>query len=70
MKRTIPQSVFDSAEARGVQRAAIAESNRDQDAKFAAGGPFDEGNPNHPMYDSLFGYERDEFMAKQYRKSA
>jgi len=27
----------------------------------------DEGNPNHPMYDTLFGYDREEFMAKQYK---
>lgn len=30
----------------------------------------DEGNPNHPMYDRLFGYDREDFMAKQYRPAA
>lgn len=27
----------------------------------------DEGNPNHPMYDQIFGYDRETFMAKQYK---
>jgi len=45
-----------------------------------ARGIFDEGNPNHPMYNnginyitgkpvSLFGYETSEFLARQYRGS-
>ena len=40
-------------------------------------GEFDEGDPNHPKYNAgynyatgkfiLFGYEQDEFLAKQYK---
>lgn len=26
----------------------------------------DTGNPNHPMHDGIFGYDRHVFMAKQY----
>ena len=30
----------------------------------------DTGNPNHPIYDGIFGDERDTFLARQYRGGA
>ena len=59
-------SVFDTKEAIKVARAGHAEACRELDEKFAMGGPFDEGDPNHPMYSEIFGYAEAEFMAKQY----
>lgn len=58
----------------------VAQAMREADAELYAKhlrGEFDEGDPNHPKYNdgynyatgkfvSLFGYEQDEFMAKQY----
>lgn len=67
-KRTVPQTIFDSPEARRVQKAAHRQACAELDAKFAAGGPFDDGDPNHPMYSrTLFGYPEAEFLARQYR---
>ena len=66
MKRTIPQAVFDSKEARKIQKHAIEAAARELDS--AKNNLLDEGNPNHPMYENnLFGYGEKEFMAKQYR---
>ena len=28
----------------------------------------DIGNPNHPIYDGIFGYDKDVFMALQYKR--
>jgi hypothetical protein len=66
MKRTIPQAVFDSPEARKVQR----DGHRQACNELAAipRHKLDKGNPNHPDYDTtLFGYAVPEFMAKQYK---
>lgn len=67
-KRTVPQSVFDSPAAKKAAKAGYAQACSELDAKFAAGGPFDEGDPNHPKYSpkTIFGYEEKEFLAKQY----
>ena len=71
MKRTVPQAVFDSPAAQKAAKAGHLQACRELDAKFAAGGPFDIGDPNHPMYrqSTIFGYEEKEFMARQYTYS-
>ena len=56
--------------------AAVKEADSLLRAKHARG-EFDDGDPNNPMYNegynyatgkrALFGYDQDEFMAKQYR---
>lgn len=63
-------SIFDTKEARQAARAGHMEACREMNNTFAAGGPFDEGDPNHPMYTRLFGYDETEFMAKQYHTRA
>lgn len=66
-KRSVPQPVFESAEARRVQKLGHQQACTELEAKFAAGGPFDEGDPNHPMHQrKLFGYGESELLAKQY----
>ena len=55
---------------------AVREADRELRNKHL-GGEFDEGDPNNPKYNGgynyatgkyqLFGYDQDEFMAKQYR---
>lgn len=65
MKRTVPQSVFDSKDALRVAREGHREACEELSRKPRH--MLDEGNPNHPMYDNkIFGYEQQEFMAKQY----
>lgn len=68
-KRTVSQAVFDSPQALKAAQAGHRQACAELDAQFHAGGPFDEGNPNHPMYNTktLFGYPEKEFLAKQYR---
>ena len=56
--------------------AAMKEADSQLRAKHA-GGEFDDGDPNNPRYNegynyvtgkrTIFGYDQDEFMAKQYR---
>ena len=65
MKRTVPQAVFDSPEALRVAKQAHKEACEQLDRTPRH--LLDEGNPNHPRYDELFGYDRDVFLAKQYR---
>lgn len=65
MKRTVPQAVFDSKEARRI--AAIAHKQACDDLAKKPRHMLGEGNPNHPMYDGIFGYDRDEFLARQYK---
>jgi len=66
MKRTVPQSVFDTPEAIRAARLGHAEACAELDKLPRH--MLNEGNPNHPMYDAkLFGYDRAEFMAKQYK---
>jgi len=64
-KRTVAQAVFDSKEARLV--ATLGHKQACEDLDKTPRHMLDEGNPNHPMYDQLFGYDREEFMAKQYK---
>lgn len=64
-KRTIPQAVFDSPAA-----LRIAAQGHKQACDELARMPrhmLDEGNPNHPRYDQIFGYDRDVLLAMQYR---
>lgn len=65
-KRDVPQSVFDSLEARKVQRDAIRESTRELNATPLH--LLDPSNPNHPDYDlQLFGMHYKAFMQMQYK---
>jgi len=64
-KRTVPQAVFDSKDARRIQAAGHKQACEELDRMHPS--QLDEGNPNHPMYDRLFDYDRGEFMRKQYR---
>lgn len=64
-KVTVPQAVFDSKVARQIQKIATKQAIEDLDRKPRH--MLDEGNPNHPMYDAIFGYDRDEFLARQYK---
>lgn len=76
-KRTVPEAAFKAFEkTRHYKQAfidAVKEIERDNENSI-----FSEGDPNHPMYNnrynyatgkyvSLFGYDQDEFMAKQYK---
>lgn len=65
---------------KGLARRAMREADEELRAKHARG-EFDEGDPNHPKYNNginyvtgkpvrLFGQNTDEFMARQYRRSA
>lgn len=66
MKRTVPQSIFESKEALKIARQAHIEACRELDNTPRH--LLDEGNPNHPMYDNkLFGYGVEEFLKKQYK---
>ena len=64
-KISVPQTVFDSKIALRIAREATKQAT-DQ-LNNTPRHLLDEGNPNHPMYDTIFGYERDVFMAKQYK---
>ena len=75
--RTVSQEVFNShARTHGFQLAFIA-AEKELEAKHDLG-IFEDGDPNHPKYNNgynyatgkyvnLFGYDQDEFMAKQYK---
>jgi hypothetical protein len=66
MKRTVPQAVFDAPEA--IRAARLGHAQACEELNKMPLHKLDEGNPNHPMYsDKLFGYDRAEFMAKQYK---
>lgn len=66
MERIVPQAVFDSKEARRIQRDGHRQAC--EDLERTPRRLLDEGNPNHPMYDNkIFGYAEREFLAKQYR---
>ena len=64
-KRSVPQSVFDSKEALQIAKLAHKQAV-DQLAKIPTD-KLDVGNPNHPIHDGIFGYDRKEFLQKQYR---
>lgn len=63
-KRTVPQSVFDSKSALRIAREATNAAT--EELNNTPRHLLDEGNPNHPMYDQIFGYDQI-FMAKQYK---
>ena len=66
MKRSIPQFVFDSPQARKIQRDAVRESMRELNATPRH--LLDPSNPNHPNYDlQLFGMHYAVLMGKQYK---
>lgn len=60
-------SIFDSPEALRIARQATREAKKELDATPRH--LLDPGNPNHPdnFEPKLFGYEANEFLAKQYR---
>jgi len=77
IKRPVAQAVFTAFEKTSMFRKAGVDAVNELYAKESLG-QFDEGNPNHPMYNngfdytkneyvSLFGYKQREFMAKQYK---
>lgn len=65
-KRTVPQSVFDTPEAKRAAKIGHAQACRE-----LAETPrqlLDKANPNHPDFDlHLFGEHHASFMARQYR---
>lgn len=66
MKRTVPQSVFDSPDALRIARQGHLQACRELDRTPRH--LLDIGNPNHPAHDlKLFGYDTTAFLAKQYR---
>lgn len=62
-KRTVPQSVFDSPEARCIAKRATKEAWDDL-CRIPAR-LLDVGNPNHPIHSGLFGYETQAFLTRQ-----
>ena len=64
-KQTVPWAVFDSKIA--LQIAKLSHKQACEELAKTPRHMLSEGNPNHPRYDQLFGYDRDEFMAKQYK---
>lgn len=65
IKRTVPWAVFNSRDA--LRFAKIAHKQACEELDKTPRRMLDEGNPNHPMYDQIFGYDREEFVAKQYK---
>ena len=64
-KVTVPQAVFETKIAR--QIAKLATKQATEILENTPRHMLDEGNPNHPMYDEIFGYDREIFLAKQYK---
>ena len=76
-KTTIPQSVFESKEAKKAIKSAFHEADKELEAQHKRG-IFDEGDPNHPKYNNginyatglplnIFGYDTKLFLNKQYK---
>jgi len=67
MRISIPQSVFDSPDARRVQNVGHAESVRQLNATPRH--LLDPGNPNHPdnFTNRIFGYLESDLLAMQYK---
>ena len=75
-KRKVPEAVFKAFDKTHQYKQSFIDAGKliERDHE---NGIFSEGDPNHPMYDngynyatqkySLFGYEQDEFLAKQYK---
>ena len=78
MKRSVLQTVFDNFQKENKKVIALTMLKVDNELQAQhERGIFNEGDPNHPIYNSgynyatgkfvnLFGYEKDEFLAKQY----
>ena len=62
---TVPQAVFDTKAALKAERAGHDAACRE--LGMTPRHLLNEGNPNHPNYDKLFGYDQDVFLARQYR---
>lgn len=76
-KRTISQEVFNNHGKTQSFKLAFIAAEKELEAKHELG-IFEDGDPNHPKYNNgynyatgkyvnLFGYDQDEFMAKQYK---
>ena len=66
MKRTVPQSIFESPDARRIAKQAHREAREELERKPRH--LLDPGNPNHPNYDNrIFGYTVPDILSKQYR---
>ncbi len=65
MKRTVQEAVFQAFEKTRHYKQAYIDACKELDNTPRH--MLDEGNPNHPMYDQIFGYDREEFMARQYK---
>ena len=67
MKRDIPQAVFESKDAMRI--AKIATKQAEDELNDTPRHLLNRGNPNHPdNFDvQLFGYNTNEFLAKQYK---
>lgn len=66
--RTVSQSAFDSKDA--IRAARLGHEAACRELALTPCHLLDAGNPNHPIHDGIFGYERGEFMARQYRVAA
>ena len=75
--RTVSQEVFNNHGKTQSFKLAFIAAEKELEEKHETG-VFAEGDPNHPMYSNgynyatgkyvnLFGYNQDEFMAKQYK---
>jgi len=76
-KRVVSQVIFDNAMKTKAFKMAFIRADKELEDEHA-NGLFSEGDPNHPKYNngynyatgkyvSLFGYDQDEFMTKQYK---
>ncbi len=74
--RTVFEATFESFEKSNHYKQAIVQAEKDIESCHSIG-KFDDGDPNHPMYNDnynyvtgeykLFGYEQEAFMSKQYK---
>lgn len=66
MNKTVPQSVFDSIEARKVAERGHAEACAELESMPRHA--LNENNPNHPRFDlHLFGVHYKVFLQRQYK---
>ena len=74
-KRKVEEAVFKAFEKTKQYKQAFIDAEKEIERNHR-NGIFSEGDPNHPMYNngynyatgkyvSLFGYDQDEFLAKQ-----
>ena len=60
----VPQAVFESKSALMAAKEGHRLACKDLEAMNV--NDLDIGNPNHPINDGIFGYERKAFLTKQY----